>query len=205
MNKITRCIIVGLVFSVMPMQAHAITLSLEPSSNFIFENDPVSLDLVISGLDAGGPNSLGAFSLYVRFSALALRYDSVEFGHYLGDTDPMAFETSVYVDDTNATAYPSMVYLDEVSFLFDWELDMLQSDSFTLATLNFTGAAPSFSLVSIYNVVLSDAFGYQLPAPTLVRAGITVPEPPTVVLISMAWLGLVSVVRQQNRQKARCS
>jgi hypothetical protein len=179
MSKLIRGFLTALAFCVISTQIHAVTLSLQPSSQYILEDDAVSLDLIISGLDVGGPDSLAAFSLDVLFSSNVLTYSSLEFGPYLGEIGLTAFS---YVDDSSAAAYPGMVYLDEVSILFDWELDMLQDDSFTLATFNFIGANPGYTLIAMDNVVLSDAFGYELTNPTLEKAGITVAEPSSIGL-----------------------
>jgi hypothetical protein len=179
MSKSIRCLLAALALSVISSQTHAITLSLEPSSQYIFKKDSVSLDLVISGLDVGGGNLLAAFSLDVLFSATVLTYDSLEFGPYLGEIGLTAFS---YVDETNATAHTGVVYLDEVSILLDWELDQLQEDSFTLATLDFVGAASGHTLVSMDNVVLSDVFGYELANLSLEKASVTVAEPSSIGL-----------------------
>ena len=92
------------------------------------------MDLNISGLGEFAAPSLGAFLVEVTFDDSLLTVDSVSYGLLLGDTDPFAFETDILT-----TVGAGSVSLDEISFLFDFELDALQPESFTLATLSFTG------------------------------------------------------------------
>ncbi len=203
--KIMHAVLLFLILGVLSANSNALMLTMEPSSTLIYENDPVSVDIVISGLDAGGPESLGAFSMDVVWGATVLDYDSIEFGPYLGNPDPLAFESVISVDDSNATGNPAVVSLLEVSLLSSLELDMIQSDSFTLATMNFTGAAPGFTLMRMENVVLSDAFGNVLADPVLVGTGIEVTEPSPLVMFISAALMLGFLISRQSRGQSRIS
>lgn len=200
MKKVTHCLLTLLILGVLSGQSHALMLSMEPSSQFIQPHQSASIDLIISGLGAGGPDSLGAFSFDFLFNSDSLNYNGVVFSPYLGDIDPFAFETDIYVDDSNAAAGPqAFVHVEEVSFLFDFELDMLQGDSFTLATFSFIGAMGGDNFLSLDNIVLSDAFGFQLPDPDRKFAIIKVPEPSTMILFMMAGLVMVGLMKHQNR------
>lgn len=165
--------------------ALSITLSLEPVNQFVQIGDDVVLDLNISGLTGAGPDSLGAFTLDISYDDTILAFESAFFGSYLGDAS--LFEAGTYFD----ASIPGLLYLEEVSWLYDWELDMLQPDSFTLATLTFTAICLGSSEMEMKNVVLSDAYGFVLPDSTLDNANVTVvPEPATIILLGASLAGL---------------
>ena len=182
------------IFLVAP--AFALTLSLEPSTQYIALGGTADFDLNISELGDRIPDSLGAFSLNIVYDDSILSFDSVSFGSFLGDTDPFNFETDIWVDDSVAGS----LYLEEGSWLFDYELDALQPDSFTLATISFSIARLSTSSVAIENVVLSDAYGFELSNPVINNASVApVPEPATVLLLTT---GLVSLGFCRKKRKA---
>lgn len=137
------CLTILLCSLIITAPALAITISLDPFDQNVVLGDVFYLDLNVSDLNAGGPDSLGAFSLDITFDETLFTFDSVVFGEYLGD--PSFFEADTYYDDS----IPGSVYVDEVSWLFDWELDLIQPDSFTLATLTFTGSSIGNSLIEI--------------------------------------------------------
>ncbi|GJL62341.1 MAG: hypothetical protein NPIRA04_09950 [Nitrospirales bacterium] len=139
--------------TVLPASAaFAISLSLIPSATIINPGDPVTVDVNVGGLSNGATPSLGAFLVEVIFDPKVLTFHSETYGDFLGDTDPLAFEADIIT-----LLAVGSVSLDEVSFLLDVELNALQSDSFTLATLSFLGNNMGTTLLTFGHVDLSDA------------------------------------------------
>lgn len=188
----TRIAILCLSILLLPMQAGAAALSFNPSLGDINVNDTISVDIVIDGLGAAGPDSLAGFGFDVLFDSSILNFESVVYGSLLGDIDPLAFETDILTD----SSVPDVLSLSELSFLFDTELDTLQSASFILATVEFSGASGGSSTLSFGGIDLSDAFGFSLSS-TQSTANITVnagssnvDEPPAVFLALLSLFGL---------------
>ena len=183
------CLIAGNTF--------AVTLSYEPSAQSISLGDPASIDLNISGLGDFAAPSLGAFLVEVTFDDSVLAFNSVTYGPFLGDPlDPL--ET-----DIMTTAAPGMVSLDEFSFLFDFELDALQPDSFTLASLSFTGDNVGVSNLGFGLIDLSDAVGSTIVDPLLEPGSIRVspaqaPEPSILFLLVSGMAGFAFWSRRQG-------
>ncbi len=129
----------------------AATVSLVPPNQTVNLGDPVTVDVTIAELGSFSAPSLGAFLLEVLFDDSILTFDSVSYGALLGD--PLDF----FATDIVTTENPGSVSLDEFSFLSDSELDALQPDSFTLATLFFTGSGIGNTMVEIGTFDVSDA------------------------------------------------
>ncbi len=161
--------------------ANALSLTIEPPTQTAPLAAIVSVDLVIGGLTAGGPSSLGTFDLDIGFDDTVLTFQGATFGGFLGTPG---------VQTTNGSGLLAADLVDafEVSLLTPAGLDALQPASFTLATLFFWGAAPGTSPLTLTQALVGDAFGTQLLV-TPSNASITiVPEPATIFLMG---LGLV--------------
>ena len=174
--------------------ASAVLLSLDPVSQDINTGEIASVNLNISGLGDFAPQSLGAFYVEIAFNVEILSIDSVSYGSFLGNPDD-PFETDIIT--TNS---PGLISLEEFSFLFDFELDAIQPDSFTLATLNFLGTNEGLSALNIIGVDLSDAIGFTID-PTLSNASIQVSSPlvvPAPAPITLLLLGLVLLLRSRE-------
>jgi len=191
-------IVISMVFT---GQAMAVTFSLTPATQDIIVGDSAFLDLNVSGLNAGDPDSLGAFALDITYDSAVLAFGSVTFGPYLGTPngpDPFFPEPDAYYDDSVS----GVVYLDEISLLFDDELDALQSDSFSLATLEFTGIGLGTSLIGIdgLTATASDAFGFELSIDGIENAEVAVvPEPATMLLLGTGLAGLAGFRRKSRK------
>lgn len=140
------------ILSLLSIPALAITLSLNPATQVIEQGDIAAADLSISEMGGFAPPSLGAFLVEIVFDETVLSFDSVVYGSGLGDIDPFAFET-----DIMTSVNPGSVSLDVISFLADFELDALQPDSFTLATLSFVGQTVGTSALGFGSIDLANA------------------------------------------------
>ncbi len=165
--------------------ANALSLTIEPPTQTAPLAAIVSVDLVIGGLTAGGPSSLGTFDLDIGFDESVLTFQGVTFGGFLGTPG---------VQTTNGSGLSASGVVDafEVSLLAPAGLNALQPASFTLATLSFTGVALGTSPLTLTQALVGDAFGTQLLV-TASNASITiVPEPATILLTAV---GLVVLAR----------
>ncbi len=193
-NILTTGIVLG-VTALLSSQVLAARVSLDPIEQTISLGSPAEVSVAISDLGDGLPPSLGAFLIEVTFDNNILNFASVTYGESLGNPNDV-FETDVVT-----TSGPNMVSLDEFSFLSAPELDALQPDSFTLATLTFTSVGVGTSPLGFGSIDLSDAVGLTTADPTLGTANITVvPLPATFVLLASALLGL-SLVSRSHRPR----
>jgi len=188
-----------LFLSITPRALAVPVLSLSPDTQTVSTGDFASVDLDISGLGNFTTPSLGSFKVEVLYDPSILDYDHTVVGNLLGDpSDPSEIDPQVL-------SLPGSVTVDVVSLLLDFELDALQRDSFTLATLSFKGKAPGSSDLSYSQLDLSDAPGNTLNPDTTQPASITVtsaaptiPEPGTVVLFGMGLVVAVSSLRMRT-------
>ncbi len=197
----TRAVLGALLLSLFSGAANAVILSLTPSTQSIDIGAIAQIDLNISGLGDAGAPSLGAFEVEITYDSSIASLSSFSYGQLLGSTDPSDFETDILT-----TLSPNSIVLDETSFLFDFELDALQSSSFTLATLSFTGQALGTSALGFGQIDLSDAEfpASSIPVTGLETAAITVgrtvsvPEPGVWALLLLGTT-LLLIRRRQER------
>ena len=188
--------VLGALIGALP--AAAVTLSLAPSSLSPAVGSAFTLDLVVSGTSAGAAPSLGGFDVAVVFDPAAVTFTGVSYGTLLGALPAQATTATV--------AGPGAVALAEVSFLPPGDLDALQPDAFTLATLGFVATTLAPSTISLGSVLLSDGFGRPLGVEVPFGSAAVTPTPssavpePGAALVYGVGLWVVSRSRAIRRQ-----
>lgn len=194
MKHSLKFILTFLTFLFVSGPSFAATLYFLPTTSSIYVGDSINVDIFISGL---GNDNLAAFDFNVNYDDSILTFISYTLYDGLGmidSSDPLADATDLSWGDLGG----GVINLSELSWLPDFNS---QADTFTLATLSFTGIAKGNGTLSISNTILSDELG--APLDTISNtAGITVaapvPEPGTMGLFSIGLLGLAGVYRRKK-------
>lgn len=206
--------IFGLALLAISTQVGAVVLSLEPSSQNAVPTDAVSLDLTVSGLTAGGPDSLGDFDVDIAYDSTALSFTGYSLGVFLGDIglgEAMDFSLGDLGGGIINLAEVSLLEPDAVTCIFcaGPYLDDLQSDSFVLATLDFIvdilpiGGSTTVAIDTVW--AIGDGFGLPLPitgtSGAVIRnpAPASVPEPATVALLVLGLVGMTLMRQRRSR------
>lgn len=195
--KLLKNLLAGCVLLFATNASAAIILSAVPGFTDAVPGDTVTIDIVISGLDAGGPDSLGAFDLDMIYDPGALSVTGISMGSMLGD-----FGLGEAIDFSFGDL-GGVIDLAVVSLLFDFELDAMQPADFVLASIDFSVdvlALGAITEVSFGPLVLSDAFGFELDLAGTTSAfignGVQVSEPGVLALFAIPLLMMVR--RQRN-------
>jgi hypothetical protein len=178
--------------------AHAVLLSVQPDTTFAANGDLVSLDIVVSGLGNFGPDSLGAFDVFMGYDATVLSFSGYSLNNLLGDLGGQAI-------DSSAGDLGGSVNIAEVSLLAAAVLDALQPDEFIMASLNFDvldlaiGATTELSILP--GAVLSSAFGQPLSVTGGLSA--TIEGRAAVPLMGTLWLLLGGFISWSAARRLR--
>lgn len=198
----------ALFLAALPVQA-TIILSIIPASQNTTVSSTVNAALVISGLGSGAAPSLGTFDVDVSFNSAILGLNNVVFGDpALGDQLDILGLGSLFISTPGA----GMVNLFELSFDLSSDLDSFQAESFTLATLNFDALSAGTSSLAISINALGDALGVTMvadsrngsvtPADLSNNPTPTVPEPSSLLLITIGILGMIALAQRHRSQLA---
>jgi hypothetical protein len=189
-----KVILAGLALFVVA-SAQGMVISFSPPSQTTGLGGNGSVDIVVSGR---GGVSVGAFSFDVLFDSSIISALSIVFGDRLGDPLLEAFSTG-------DVSVPGTASLAEVSFLLTSDLDALQTtDSFVLATLNYTAVGVGSTALTFSGIEISDGDGNLVAGVTgstgAVEVVRSVPEPGTMALVlaCLAAAGLLTRLRQRK-------
>jgi hypothetical protein len=194
-TALVQTLLLGVLFLATPAQAAMITV--EPAFQQVSVGDSVDVALNISGLGDGTAPSVGIFDLDVTWDATILALQHVTYGDpVLGDQlDPFGLGSVQAVLDL-----PGYANVFELSLDSPMDLDVMQADSFTMATLTFDTLAVGISPVDVTVLSLGDALGDAIPVQVAGGAVNPIPEPSPEVLFSLgAFLVAVAVSRRATR------
>ena len=194
-------VVLGLVV-IFSLSAFAATIGFEPVSQTVPVGEPVSVDLVISGLGDGTSPSLGGFDLFIEYDPTILALSDVSFGDpTLGDQLAIGWGAT-YLSSTYSSSIEELFGL---SFGPPWDLINFQAPSFVLATLTFDTLSVGTSPLEIVDpnpplVIsrLSDGLGNALGFERESGSVSPVPEPATFILIGFG-LGGIGILRRKKR------
>ena len=175
-----------------------VSLGLQPVAQTVNLGDPVTVNVVISGLDTVS-QIVSAFDLNVNYNSGILNATGVSFGSLLGDLG--LFEA----DGDKVLSTPGVVDFWEVSYLLDADLAALQPDSFTLATLSFqtvgTGTSMlSFDSVTPPGVYITGTSAGRLVLDSVGTGSITVQRANSIPVPATLWLVLLGLCTLTGRR-----
>ena len=181
--------------------AQAITISVSPATQTINVGGPATVNIVVSGLT----QALGGFSFVLGFNDTIL--SSVGF-----TPNPDNKMGALPLDLSGGFSGGSLdVFYVADGAATEAALAAAQGASFTLATLSFTGAAAGLSPLTLTGVALSNFTGGATIPGVVVENGdicvvpagtaggcAKVPEPDTLVLLTLGMLGMGLTRRRRN-------
>lgn len=158
----------------------AVNLAFNPASQL---GNAINVELIISGLDAGAP-SLSAYDVDISFDNHFLAFTGAEFGDPLLGNQLDLSDLGLNPAGADILS-PGLLNLYEQSLLdTPINLNTLQADNFSLATLTFTVLNNGNSQLNIAINTLADADGEALTAEVAPATIHTVPLPSGIWLMA---------------------
>ncbi len=187
-KKLALSCLMLIAASMFGTQAWATLLSFNPSASSINVGESLNVNVVISDL---GGSFVGGFDFDVTFDDAILAFDSYSLTDNLGDISAGDADDWSFGDIGFGT-----INLAEISWL--WDLSF-QGDSFTLATLSFTGSSVGSSGLGFGFANISDDRGTSIALSLdtgsidVAAAPAPVPEPATMLLLGTGLVGLAGI------------
>jgi hypothetical protein len=199
MRKILCTIAISLVaFSLSVLNANAATIGFSPSSSSVGVGDPVSVDIVVSGL---GGEIVSAYDLDVLYDDSIVSATGVSLSSALGDEG--LFEAFY----ASSLATSGVIDFAGLSLLSDASLLALQGgDSVVLATIEFSAIADGTTALSFNFDAFNDMKGAGAAVldlsvnPGRINVGAAVVPEPTAALVFV--VGLLVTGRTIRRRSA---
>jgi len=178
---------------VSSMTQASITLSLSP---IVHSANSVQIGIAIAGLET---SSLGAYDFDISFDPSQLSFDHAVFGDSILGNQLDLFHLGGNLTTADNIG-PGLINLSELSLDLASDLDSLQADSFTLATLNFWIVNPGSSTLSLNVLSMADADGQALNVANVSTPINTVPLPSAVFLMAPSLIGWAFFGRRKRTQ-----
>lgn len=194
-NRFSMLVLIGLSVS-LSGHAWAVALSFNPSTSYVNIGDQVAVDIIVSGL---GDDDLSTFDFNVNYDPTILSFGGYSLGDGLGD-----LVSGDAVDWSLGDLGGGSLNLAELSWLFDLSF---QADTFTLATISFTGlAVGNSSLTFSPPIILGDSFGEPIDGVAgvgSIEAGesVPIPEPGTMFLFGIGLVGIAAIRKKLLNKK----
>lgn len=202
MNKFSRKYFATFLIVVLTIlisaKSHAVIISVVPSNTSLSITDVVTVEVIASDLGNFSAPSISAYDIALNFDNTVLQYNSYVLG---GNLDLGLFGSFGFAQDLGTS-----IRVDETSFESVFDLENLQSDSFTLFTLTFTAIANGTSALLTDVFSISNASGSTLLQPTAINNSsitvgtVTASAPNALALI---FLGLLLVYRKHAKSLCR--
>jgi hypothetical protein len=193
--KLCKFVLSALLISLTGTAHAAISLGFNPEPQ---SGNQINVGLTISGLNSGSAPSLSTYDLDIKFDDSHLAFASATFGDpVLGNQlDLLNFGANLASSDLTGSGILNMfeLSLDSVS-----DLDGLQADSFTLATLTFDVLSAGTTQLAIAINALADAEGNALTANTATASITTTVPLPSAFFMMLP--GLAGVFRRAKTKR----